>query len=329
MIARRLYLPLIIIAIVSIGVIVFLVRSCNSKRNGTPSSISIGYSRLRISLPIFVAQERNLFQKHGISADLVKYETAQPLMQALVEGKIELGGYTALPITFSAMQRSNQLLYFSTAMLEDQKHRISYLLRKKGSSIRAISDLTGKKVGILPTVAYKAWLQAILRANNVNFNSVVIQQIAPELEASTLQNGGIDALFTNDPMATAAIATGAGELVTDFVEVPKYLGEPFLFGSFNARKEWADAHPTEFAAIVAALDEAIEFINQHPDEAKQYMRNYIPDQYRDHIPLYPDALYLTSSVTTRDMFQNEADAQLKTGIITSAIDIRSLIYNAK
>jgi len=284
---------------------------------------------LRISLPIFVAQEQNLFQKHGVSVTLQMYETAQPMMQSLVEGKINVAGYTALPITFNGMQRSNQSLYFATAMLEDQKHRISYLLRKKGTPIKTISDLRGKKVGILPTIAYKAWLQEILKANNVDPNSVVIQQVAPELEISSLTSGGIDALFTNDPVATAAIATGAGELITDIVEVPKYLGEPFLFGSFNARKDWADAHSAEFAAIVAALDEAIDFVNQHPSEAKQFMRKYVPAQFADQVALYPDALYLPSATTTKDMFQKEADAELRIGIITNTLDIDNLLYHAK
>jgi len=324
MIARRFCLPLIIIAVVVAG-------ACSGCRNGKvlPTAVSIGYSRLRISLPIFVAQEQNLFQKHGVSVSLEMYETAQPMMQSLAEGKISVAGYTALPITYNAMQRSNQSLYFATALLEDQKHRISYLLRKKGGSIKAIGDLRGKKIGILPTIAYKSWLQEILRANKVDLGSVVIQQVAPELEVSTLNSGGIDALFTNDPMATAAIASGVGELITDMVEVPKYLGEPFLFGSFNAQKDWADTHASEFAAIIAALDDAIEFINQHPDEAKQQMRKYVPEQFREQVALYPDALYLASPETTKDMFQKEADAEFKIGIIASALDIDSLVYHAK
>lgn len=329
--SRRLYLSLLVAAVLVAAAALIATRSCNNNHNGgeTSTTVPIGYSRLRISLPLFVAQEQNLFQKHGVSVTLQMYETAQPMMQSLVEGKINVAGYTALPITYNAIQRSNNSLYFATALLEDQKHRISYLLRKKGSNIKTIDDLRGKKVGILPTIAYKAWLQEILRANKVNPESVVIQQVAPEIEVSSLNSGGIDALFTNDPVATAAIAKGAGELITDFVEVPKYFGEPFLFGSFNARKDWADAHPSEFTAIVAALDEAVEFVNQHPAEAKQYMRKYIPSQFSDQVALYPDASYLKSTETTKDMFQKEADAEFKIGIISSGFDVDSLIYHAK
>ena len=331
---HRLYLT-------SIFIFVFVAASCSNNREGTqpvgtpaptvsptPATVVIGYSKLRISLPIFVAQEQNLFQRHGVSISLEPYETAQPMAQALVEGKVNVAGYTALPITYNAILRSNQSLYFATAMLEDQQHRISYLLRKKGSDIKTISDLRGKQIGILPTIAYKSWLQEILRANKVPLDSVVIQQLAPELQVSTLATGGVQALFTNDPMATAALVNGAGEFITDTVEMPKYLGEPFLFGSFNARKDWADTHPTEFAAIIAALDEAIGFVNQHPSEAKQAMRKYIPAQFGNQVALYPDAMYLASSKATRDMFQKEADAELKFGVIPKALDLNNLVYGS-
>lgn len=328
----------VLIALGVVGVVIVLIlitlrpwrvqQTPQEQKATTLAPVTIGYSRLRISLPLFVAQERQLFQKHGISATLLMYETAQPLMQSLAEGKIDLGGYTALPITYSAMLRSQQSLYFATAMLEDQAHRISYLLRRTGSPIKALSDLRGKRIGILPTIAYKAWLQELLRANHVNLASVVIQNVAPELEVSTLKSGGIDALFSNDPVATAALAAGAGELITNTVEVPMYLGTPFLFGSFNARRTWADQHSVEFNNVVAALDEAIDFLMQQPVAAKEYIKKYIPAQFRDQVSLYPDALYLQSNATTKEMFQKEADAEFKLGILPSAVELDSLIYRA-
>ena len=90
-----------------------------------------------------------------------------------------------------------------------------------------------------------------------------------------------------------------------------------------------DAHPNEFRAIIAALDEAIEFVNQNPTEAKEYMRKYVPAQFSNHVTLYPDALYLKSTDTMKDIFQKEADAELKTGIISKPLDIGNLVYNAK
>lgn len=305
-------------------------REATASAGGGVSPVTIGYSRLRISLPLFVAQERGIFQRHGIRATLTAYDTAQPMMQALVEGRVSVAGYTALPITFGGMLRSRTPLLFVTANVEDQGHRISYLLRRRPdagqtSPIRTIADLRGRRIGILPTSAYRAWLEAILDANGVRASEVTVQPIEPMLEASALQSGGVDALFTNDPAATAAIARGIAEPVTDFVEVPRYLGEPFLFGSFNVRKDWADAHPQAYQRLAAALDEAVAYVNTHQDEARRDLARYLPEAFRAHVSRYPDARYLPTSEVREDDFARAAAEYHRRGIIPQPIDLAGLV----
>lgn len=295
------------------------------------SDLVIGYSRLRISLPLFVAQQNGIFAKHGLKVQLLEYDTAQPLMQALVEGKIAVGGYTAFPITFNGMLRSGKKLIFLTLLVEDQKHRLSYLLRRKvqepqHQSINNIADLKGKRVGILPTIAYKAWLAAILRFNGVNPADVAAQPIEPELEVQALSSGGVDALFTGDPAATVAIAKGVGEFISNKVEVPEVFGEPFPFGSFNVSKDWADSHPELLERLVAALNEAIIFVNTHPADAKQNMKPYMPDAFKPYVDLFPDARYLTTDESDEKILLDEAKRELDIGIIKQPMNLDGLIY---
>jgi len=265
--------------------------SSNNKPN-----VTIGYNRLRISLPIFVADQLGIFSKHGLNVHLEAYDTASPMIQALAENKLDMAGYSALPIIFSAMNRSGKKFYFITKLLEDQKHRISYFLRPKitGKStiINSIADIKGKRIGILPTTAYRAWLIAMAATYGLKVNKdFTIQQIDPAQQAIALKSGGIDALFTNDPVATAIIASGIGELVSDTVECPKYFGSPFIFGSFVIAKEWADDHPNEMRDIVDSLYEAIDFVNDYPSDANRLMIPYIAEQFKSQVELYPDARY--------------------------------------
>ncbi len=318
-----------------LAVLLLAAAGCNqrpaTKENLASGSLTIAYSRLRISLPIFVAQEKGLFAAHGLQVQLQGYVTAQPMMQALAEGKLNVAGYTALPITFNAIERSNNPLVFTTLMLEDPQHRISYLLRRKTAphakpTIGTIADLRGKKIGILPTIAYKSWLNLILKANGIDpERDVIIQPVAPELEASALKGGGVDALFTNDPMATAALATGVAELISNDVACPKYIENPLPFGSFNVRKAWADGNRETLQKIVASLDDAIAFINSHPDQAKQMMAPYIGDQFKDQVSLYPDAKYLSSKDAGEGWFTNEAALETRLGIIPHSLDLKGLI----
>lgn len=318
---------------------VFSFISCNSghQQNSTtePASnlepVEIGYSQLRISIPIFVAQEEGIFKKHGLDAKLTMYTTAQPLMQAMIEGKLNVGGYTALPISYTAMAKSGKQLYFISAMIEDKQHRISFLLRRKTPdgqtpSIKSIKDLKGKKIGILPTVAYKGWLEEILRKNGLNpEKDVVIQQIAPELEGQTLKAGGIDALFTNDPVATATLNKGITELITNDVECPNYIRDPFLFGSFNVRKEWADKNPSTFKKLTEAINEAIDSADANPVKAKLSLKKYLPDAFKEQALKYPDALYWNTAKAGERSFIEIDSIYLKLGVIPQKVNLTGLI----
>lgn len=53
----------------------------------------IGISLLRISLPVFVAEQHGLLKKHGIDAEVRRYDTAQPLADELCASRdARLGG---------------------------------------------------------------------------------------------------------------------------------------------------------------------------------------------------------------------------------------------
>ena len=325
----------IVVAVVVVGVFATVGlwnTGCGSKAEA--EKIVVGYSKLRISLPIFVAQEKGFFAARGLQVELMPYDTAQPLLHALIEGKIPAAGYTALPISYAGMMRSEKGLYFATCMVEDQQHRISFLLRKtpeagEQPAVRTIQDLKGKTVGILPTVAYKGWLQAIVKANGLDPDrDIKIQQVEQTLQLQTLVSGGVDALFTNDPVATAAIASGKAELILpDTVECPKFIGDPFAFGSFNVNKAWADANPEAFKKLIAALDDAIDYINAHPEEVKQMMVPYIAEQFRPHVAQYPNALYTTSVDTKLKTLQDAARMYVEHGILDSELKMDGLVVS--
>jgi ABC-type nitrate/sulfonate/bicarbonate transport system substrate-binding protein len=292
--------------------------------------VTIGYSALRISLPIFVAQEKGYFAEEGLNVNLQRFDTAQPMMDALVAGNVEVAGYTAVPITYNAMLRSGTDLYFASVLLEDQQHRLSYLIVPKSApDTMKISDLKGKKIGILPTVAYKVWIEEILKAKGVQPADVQIVQLDPTLTVTAFQSGQVDALFTNDPVATTVLQKGIGRLISNDVELPSIFGEPFLFGSFNIRKDFADQHPETTQKIVRALDKAIAFTMDNQTEAKQLMKKYLAEAQKPFVDFYPDALYQNSTQVDATAFQKAADTYLDIGIIKKPLNVEHLILKAQ
>jgi NitT/TauT family transport system substrate-binding protein len=253
----------------------------------------IGVSTLRISLPVFVAEQHGVFVKHGIDAEVRRYDTAQPLADELGAARIDAGGYVAFPILFAPGAPAPKVRVF-TAIVEDAAHPLSYLLVKKGSGLRGVTALRGRRIGILPTAAYRRWLEAILRHDGLRPEDASIVPLAPPLQVDALAGGGVDALFTGDPMATAALARGIAESATDTPDVPRVLGDPFLFGTFAVTEDFAQKHAAQAQALADALDEAITMISADPAVGTAAMKPYVRETERPFVDRYPAARYLRS-----------------------------------
>ncbi len=301
-------------------------RSVPSKQAQNTNDFTIGYAALRISLPVFVAQDRGLFQKRGLTVRLQKYDTAQPMMDALVSGTIDAGGYCALPITFSAMARSKVDLLFLSALMEDQDHPVSMLIVRSDSGIKSISDLAHKRIGILPTRAYEVWMRTILLKNNVDPNDVVIQQVAPALQPEALISGSIQALFTNDPGATNTLSHDGTKRLVQGAIVPEYTYSPFYFGSFNVRKDWAAANPETVVKIGQALDEAIDVIAHDQAYAKSLMAKFIDPKLAPLSSQYPDSLYLNSKQVSNADLTKVYDYYKSVNVVTSPLGLTNDQY---
>lgn len=280
----------------SIALACALCLSCSPSVDESESdTLVVGYSALRISLPVFVAQEQGIFREHDLDVELRRYETAQPLVEEVLDGRVLAGGFAALPIVFTAAARDESEVHLALAMIEDRDHPVSYLLRRRGDpAIASVTDLRGRRVGILPTVAYRRWLEAILRDASVDPAEVRIIPLAPPQQTAALENGGVDALFTNDPMATAVLAAGVGERLGPEAPVPAATGAPLVFGSFLMHPRLRRERPDTARRLLAALDEAAALIEADQDAARRAMTPYVRAPERPYVSRYPDARYLTS-----------------------------------
>jgi ABC-type nitrate/sulfonate/bicarbonate transport system substrate-binding protein len=280
-----------------------------------PRHVVLGVSKLRISQPVFLAAQRGLFARHGLDVELRVYDTAQPLADDVMRGALDAGGYVAYPIVFLASQHATRPPRAATSLVEDRDHRLSYVLARPGAGLRFPRDAGGRTIGILPTVAYRRWLEAILRAAGVDPARVVVVPVQPALQAQTLAEGGVDLMFTNDPMATAMLAGGLAEIVDDGPPCATRLGEPFAFGTFLVSGALAADRPDDAARLIAAIDEAILIMRAEPGAGPAAMAGVLRPEGRGVVDRYPPSRYLTSSETPPDGLAAEIGRERALGIL--------------
>lgn len=248
---------------------------------------------LRISQPVFVAADRGFFAARGLAVDLVRFDTAQPFGDELATGRLDAAGYVALPILFGR-EGGPPAVRLATAVIEDDAHPLSFLLVPPDSALDSPAQLRGKTIGVLPTFAYRRWLEAVLAKEGLAPSDVTITPIAPPLQVDALSQKGVDALFTGDPMATVAIARAAGRPLRPGAEVPRALGSPFLFGAFAVSQRLATDRPAVAQALVDALDEAIGVLDQDERAGRASMTGFLREPEQPFVNRFPPTSYRAS-----------------------------------
>jgi ABC-type nitrate/sulfonate/bicarbonate transport system substrate-binding protein len=312
--------------------------------------VTIGYSALGVSLPVFVAHRMGLFADHGLRVQMKGYPTAHPLVEDIIDEGVPCGGFVAFPIALHRHLRARPL-HYACAVAEDLDNPISFLLVRKGSGIRTIEDLVGRRVGVLPTKAYREWLKVLLARAGLGYHQlkldktckcmetcaaskvpiermVPVYDVLPYETAAALRSGRVDAIFTNDPGVTDAVRSGVADIFGDRPILPSLLGSPFLFGSFVFDSEFVADRPDEARRIVAALDDGVRFCQQDPAEARRLAATYLPRSCADLRDGLGRPVFLTSREVDAARLQATMDLLSDEGMIGGRVEIGPWVMGA-
>ena len=290
-------------------------------RDARRHHVVLGVSTLRISAAVFVAIERRLFAERGLDVEVRPYPTAQPMIDDLAAGRLDAAGYAAWPIVFLGSRRARRPFRVATSLIEDAEHRVSTVLARRGSGLRFPASAPGRRIGVLPTVAYRRWLPAILSAAGLDPGATTVVPVDPTVQAAALRDGAVDLLFTNDPMATAIVASGVGEIADDGPPCARRLGSPFPFGTFAMSAALADERPETARAMVAAVDEAIARGTRDGAVMRRAMLPYLRPEERAFVDAYPVARYEPWSPRQHGLLRDELAREREMGIVAGDVRV--------
>ncbi|MFQ5896251.1 MAG: ABC transporter substrate-binding protein, partial [Nitrospinota bacterium] len=104
--------------------------------------IRLGFpSRNLMTMPIYLAQERGIFKKHGLDVEIIYIRGGSATTKAIVAEKIDVMWNEPIA-TMKAMQKGAKLTFVTAAT-----QRASYQLVTK-SDIKSLAELKGRAIGI-------------------------------------------------------------------------------------------------------------------------------------------------------------------------------------
>lgn len=194
------------------------------------------------------------------------------------------------------------------------------VLVAKDSDVSSVTDLKGKKIGLVVGSIAHNLLSNLLKANNLSISDVELINLSTGEQEQALVTGQVDAVVTWDPTFTKAVADEAGQVLADGTGV--FLGENPII----ARTEYVEQNP-EIVQI---------FLNEYQKAVAELLANKdtYAEKYSEDLGLDAELVITALSHTNEPVVITENDAEDLQGtvdflyeseIITESFDVTEYI----
>lgn len=254
---------------VLIGSMAILVLLSGSAARSA-EQIRVGYGSLSTSYaPIWVAGEAQLFQKNGITAEVLYLESAL-VRTALIAGDIVMGGMSGTTMAAPRLQGADPIIIAS--FLNSLQYRL--VVRPE---IKTPAQLKGKRIGVagFGLGAHRGAQIMIAKLGLNPDNDVVMLQIGGDpTRLSALLSGTIDASVFNPPLYKRAVEAGMRVLANI-----EEMGFPVQASALVTTEQFVRKNPDLMRRAMRSIIESIYVIKSNPALTKRAIRKYM--RFRD------------------------------------------------
>ena len=218
--------------------------------------------------PFYVAQAKGFYKDAGLDVKLQHHAAGADEFGALVAGQEDVifgGGDEVL----QARSKANgpELVYIAQVF---NQYPVA-LIVPANSPIQSVADLQGHSVGI-PGQYGATWigLLALLKNAGLAQSAVNIQSIG-FTQLAALSTGQVDAVMgyvNNEPVQFQQ----SGVAIRTFP-----VTEPLISNGLAALRSQLDKRPDDIKKFVAATLKGVQYTIDHPDEAFELSKQFVPD----------------------------------------------------
>jgi NitT/TauT family transport system substrate-binding protein len=269
-----------------------LTLVCPPYKLSAAERIRASYAALNASQsPLWIAQERRIYAKHGLEVDLVYISSGSMNVQALVGGSVQFaaGG----PAAVVARLQGVKLLVIANPLPVLASDLLSH------PSLKAISDLKGKIGGISRFgSSTDQGIRYLFRKNGLNIDTdLKLLQLGDDVNRlAALSAGKVQYTFLGGAATEQAKAQGFRVLAT-----AQQMAIPFPWTSAVVNESWLGANREIAYRYVKALTEAIRFMKRNRADSERVIAKYmkvndphlITVEYDFNVALLPDLPYPT------------------------------------
>jgi len=272
-------------------------------------------------LPAWVAKDKGFFEKNGLDVTLSATQNLSVLPGTLGR-QFDLAPSTP-PDLIKAVLAGIDVVAVAGQGIETKDNPSTHLIVRKDSAITGMQDLKGKVIAT-PTLGAIIHVSVLhsLKSNGIDPNSIRAVEVPFPNMPDQLRAGNVDAVEALEPFAGQLLAAGNRSLGDPLLSV----GDQVLYTFWISDRQWAADNPAVIRAWIASLDQAKQFMDANPGEARAILAKYtrLPEAVVQKIPL----VTYRFSLNPRD-FAVWVNVLKDLGQITRSIDENSLVMKTK
>lgn len=260
-------------------------------------------------LPMYVAQEEGLFEKHGVRVELIPAAAPPQRDQFVAIGEAD-GMINEISGTLFFNKDAVQVQIVRFARAATPETRLFSILASPQSGITTVDGLKGKAIGISEGTIIEYLTDRMLAEEGLpadDIQKTSIPSLADRL--ALLTAGQLDAAVLPEPLASLAQQQGA-VLILDDTRYPEYSNSTITF-----RTDVLEERPEDVRNFLAAVEDAVQAINAEPGK----YNNLLVDLKVVPTPLqgsFQVPQFVTAGVPSEEQFLDVLEWTQSKGLVT-------------
>lgn len=299
----------------------FALNACSQA--GAPSAepavtLKIAVLPVLDVLPMYVAGQQGLFEKHNLNVEFVPAGSAPERDQLIASGQVD-GMINEIVSTIFYNKEETQVQIVRIARAATPDTALFSILAAKDSEIQNVEDLKNTQIGVSQGTVIEYLTDRLLQAEG--FSPDEIETVAvPKIDdrMALLGTGQLKAGMLPEPLSSLAVLNGA-RLILDDTRHPEYSSSMITF-----RKPVIDEHPEAIRAFLAAYEEAVSQINVEPSKWEGVMtgKNLLPEPL---VGSFQVPQFVTASVPSQEQWSDALAWTQEKGLIDQDVSYASSV----
>lgn len=320
--------------ILSAVAILLLLAGCSAGKSSTTANAGqkkTGKQDITVNIgiqqslgPLLIAKQKGWFEqefaKVGVKVKWTVFQSGPPHFEAMAANRLDFGAVGNSPVI--AAQSAN--IPFKEIAITGNGLKGNAILVPKGSPLKSLKDLKGKKVAVAKGSSGFALLYQAIDKAGLKPSDVQIIQLQPDEALPAFESGAVDAWSIWEPFISLetlgkdARSLASGETLNAYSP-----------GFVIARSAFTEEHPDLTVLFLKVYEKARLYEKEHLDDAidlyakakkidKDVIRNVVTNNQSLNLPI------------TKEIIQSQqdtADFQFKLKAISAKIDTSKVVDN--